>query len=44
MRLSDLQAQLQEGIQLAQAGQRTEARRVFEEIVQEDPNVAIAWL
>lgn len=44
MRLSDIQAQLQEGIQLAQAGQRTEARRVFEEIVQEDPNVALAWL
>lgn len=44
MRQSEIQAQLREAIQLAQAGQRTEARQLLNEIVQADPRQELAWL
>jgi len=44
MRPSELKARLQEAIMLAQAGQRTEARRLLDEIIQSDPNQELAWM
>ncbi|MBN1967002.1 MAG: tetratricopeptide repeat protein [Anaerolineae bacterium] len=40
----ELKAQLQEAITLAQAGQRAEARALFESIVAADPRQELAWL
>ena len=44
MRRAELQARLQDAIQLAQAGQRTEARRLLDDIVRVDATIALAWL
>jgi hypothetical protein len=44
MRRSDSQAQLHDAITLAQAGQRTEARRLLHEIVEADPTIGLAWM
>lgn len=44
MRPSELKAKLQEAITLAQAGQRTEARRLLNEIVEADPTQELAWM
>lgn len=44
MRSSDIHAQLHEAIQLAQSGQRSEARRLLERIVQQEPDRAVAWM
>ncbi|MBI5959252.1 MAG: hypothetical protein HY866_10985 [Chloroflexi bacterium] len=44
MRASVVKAQLQEAIALAQANQRSEARRLLNEIVQVDPAQEIAWM
>jgi len=44
MRPSELKAKLQEAITLAQAGQRTEARRLLDEIVEVDPAQELAWM
>ncbi|WP_119068405.1 tetratricopeptide repeat protein [Aggregatilinea lenta] len=44
MATSDLNAQLQEAIALAQAGQREEARTRLLAIVAADPGVELAWL
>ncbi len=41
---SDLRAKLQQAIALAQAGQRTEARRLLNEVVTADPTQELAWL
>jgi hypothetical protein len=44
MRRSELQAVLQDAITLAQSGQRTEARRLLEQVVEADPGQALAWM
>jgi hypothetical protein len=44
MRPSDIQTYLQEAITLAQSGQRIEARRRLERIVEADPRQETAWL
>jgi hypothetical protein len=44
MRPSELKAKLQEAITLAQAGQRTEARRLLTEVVETDPTQEVAWM
>jgi hypothetical protein len=44
MRPSELKTKLQEAITLAQAGQRTEARRLLDEIVEADPTQELAWM
>jgi hypothetical protein len=44
MRRSELQAALQDAIMLAQSGQRTEARRLLEQVVELDPGQALAWM
>jgi hypothetical protein len=44
MRPSELKAKLQEAITLAQAGQRTEARRLLNEVVEADPTQELAWM
>lgn len=44
MRSSEIQAQLGEAIQLAQSGQRSEARRLLERIVQQEPDRTVAWM
>lgn len=44
MRSSDIQAQLHDAIRLAQSGQRSEARRLLERIVQQEPDRAVAWM
>jgi hypothetical protein len=44
MSSSDLRAKLQEASALAQAGQRTEARRLLNGIVAADPTQELAWL
>jgi hypothetical protein len=44
MRRSELQAALQDAITLAQSGQRTEARRLLEQVVELDPGQAVAWM
>lgn len=44
MSASDLHAQLQEAITLAQAGQRSEARAMLRQIVEADPEQELAWL
>ncbi len=44
MRRSEVAAQLQEAIRLAQAGQRAEARSLLDAIVQADPQQELAWL
>lgn len=43
-RRESLNAQLQEAIALAQAGQRVEARRLLEAIVEADPRQETAWM
>lgn len=40
----DLNAQLQEAITLAQAGQRAEARALLDRIVAADPTMELAWM
>ena len=44
MRRSDVHAHLQEAIALAQAGQRTEARRLLTRVVEADPDLGLAWM
>ncbi len=44
MTMSDLNAQLQDAIALAQAGQREEARTRLRAIVAADPGMELAWL
>jgi hypothetical protein len=44
MRRSELQAALQDAITLAQSGQRTEARRLLEQVVELDPGQSVAWM
>jgi hypothetical protein len=44
MRRSELQTALQDAIMLAQSGQRTEARRLLEQVVELDPGQALAWM
>ncbi len=44
MRRSELQTALQDAITLAQSGQRTEARRLLEQVVELDPGQAVAWM
>lgn len=44
MRSSQLQTQLRDAIQLAQSGQRSEARHLLEGVVQQNPNDALAWM
>jgi len=44
MSQSDLNTRLQEAITLAQAGQRTEARAILEEVVAVNPQLELAWL
>jgi tetratricopeptide (TPR) repeat protein len=41
---SETQAHLRDAIAQAQAGQRTEARRMLREIVEADPTQALAWM
>jgi hypothetical protein len=40
----DLNAQLQQAVALAQAGQRSEARALLEAVVAADPSLEVAWL
>lgn len=44
MSKSDLKAQLEQAIQLAQAGQRAEARALLDRIVEADPGLELAWM
>jgi hypothetical protein len=44
MSQSDIQANLQQAITLAQSGQRTEARRLLEQVVEADPRQELAWM
>ena len=44
MRRAEIQAVLQDAITLAQSGQRTEARRLLEQVVEADPKQELAWM
>jgi hypothetical protein len=44
MRPAEIDALLKDGIALAQAGQRFEARRALQDVVEADPDRALAWM
>ncbi|MCZ7541256.1 MAG: hypothetical protein M5U29_15360 [Anaerolineae bacterium] len=44
MRRAEITEKLQRAIALAQAGQRSDARRLLEEVVAADPQQALAWM
>jgi hypothetical protein len=44
MNRPDIQATLQDAIRLAQSGQRTEARRLLEHVIEADPKQELAWM
>ena len=44
MRRAEITEKLQQAIALAQAGQRSDARRLLEEVVAADPQQALAWM